>query len=181
MRLLSLFKIRKPQKNKRIQLPSDITSFETLSKISYEYLNTQQETCMSDYKISTYENWYYDQLTGLLTFSDNGITKLIIEFEDVGSVSEVTNTFLWAWANPHTEEKVKSEIIKVKEYGIEHNFEKLITPKWTADQYDGWEMTAIAAYLLKAKGAYRVPATDDEKLFSFMIFKNITWPNAIIQ
>src|SRR5215213_6588725 len=107
MRLLSLFKIRKPQKNKRIQLPSDITSFETLSKISYEYLNTQQETCMSDYKISTYENWYYDQLTGLLTFSDNGITKLIIEFEDVGSVSEVTNTFLWAWANPHTEEKVK--------------------------------------------------------------------------
>ena len=62
----------------------------------------------------------------------------------------------------------------MKEYGLRRNFEKLITPKWTADQYDGWEMTAIASYLLKTKGAYRVPASNG-KLFSFMIFKNIRW------
>lgn len=152
----------------------DTISFSALSKKAYAYLNKQQEICDSVYKISTYQNWYYDQATGELTFSDNGVKKLIIDYEEVGSVSEVTNTFLWAWNNPHLEEKVKAEIGKVKEYGLKRRFEKLSNPKWAADQYDGWEMTAIASYLLQAKGAYRVP-TSNGKLFSFMIFKKITW------
>ena len=155
----------------------DTISFDNLSKKAYEYLNRQQEICTTVYKIESYQNWYYDQLTGELTFSDNGVKKLIIDYEEVGSVSEATNTFLWAWDNPHLEQKVKSEIIKVKEYGLKRNFEKLIKPKWTADQYDGWEMTAIASYLLQTKGAYRVPTTDI-KLFSFMIFKNIRWADS---
>jgi hypothetical protein len=152
----------------------DTISFSTLSKKACEYLNKQQEICDSVYKIGTYQNWFYDQKTGELTFSDNGVKKLIIDYEEVGSVSEVTNTFLWAWDNPHLTEKVKGEIGQVKEYGLKRKFEKLINPKWTADQYDGWEMTAIASYLLQAKGAYRVP-TNNDKLFSFMIFKKITW------
>ena len=152
----------------------DTITFDNLSKKAYDYLNEQQDICNSVYKIGTYQNWYYDQLTGELTFSDHGIKKLVIDYEEVGSISEVTNTFLWAWNNPHLEEKIKSEIVRVKEYGLKRKFEKLINPKWTADQYDGWEMTAIAAYLLKSKGAYRVPTSND-KLFSFMIFKNIRW------
>ena len=39
-----------------------------------------------------------------------------------------------------------------------------------AEEVDGWEMTAISAYLLKAKGAYRVPTG---KTFSFMLFMEI--------
>lgn len=147
-------------------------SFEQLSKLSYEYLHEQQEINKKKYKLGGYEHWFYDQRTGELTFSDGGVVKLIIDYEEVGSVSEVTNTYLWAWANPHIEEKIKSEIIKVKEYGLERNFEKLITPKWEADQYDGWEMTAISSFLLKAKGAYRIP-NPENKLFSFLIFKKI--------
>lgn len=154
----------------------DYISFEELSKISYEYLYEQQDICMKKYKIGEYENWFYDQLTGELTFSDNGIKKLIIDYEEVGSVSEATNTFLWAWDNPHLEEKIKSEIIKVKDYGLKRNFGKLITPKWEADQYDGWQMTAISSFLLKTQGAYRIPSKKNE-LFSFMIFKRIRWAN----
>src|SRR5687767_14368432 len=87
----------------------DTISFEDLSEKAYDYLNKQQEICNSVYKMGSYQNWFYDQLTGELTFSDNGIKKLIVDYEEVGSVSEVTNTFLWAWANPHLEEKIKSE------------------------------------------------------------------------
>lgn len=49
----------------------------------------------------------------------------------------------------------------------------LLTAKWSADIVDGWDMAAISAYILKAKGVYRVPS-DDNKLFSFMLFKKIT-------
>lgn len=152
----------------------DTISFQNLSTKAYDYLNKQQQICQDSFKISSYKDWYYDQLTGELTFSDDGVKKLIIDYEEVGSVSEETNTFLWAWANPHLEEKVKSVIGKVKDYGEKREFEKLINHKWKADQYDGWEMTAIASYLLQTKGAYRVPSRN-KKLFSFMIFKSICW------
>ena len=39
-------------------------------------------------------------------------------------------------------------------------------------------MTAIAAYLMNAKGAYRVPSKDSN-LYSFMIYKDINLVNAV--
>ncbi|HEY6505994.1 MAG TPA: hypothetical protein VIZ28_18595 [Chitinophagaceae bacterium] len=155
----------------------DTILFETLSKRSYEYLFKQQDTCNSIYRIEDYQHWYYDQYTGELTFSDNDTTKLIIDYEEVGSLSFKSNTWLWAWENPHLEEKIKSKIGLVRDYGIKRGFEKLKNPKWTADEYDSWEMTAIAAYLMNAKGAYRVPSKDST-LYSFMIFKSIRLPDS---
>lgn len=159
--------------NKRL-LPLDTISFDDLSKKAYECLNKHQDTCNTVYKIGDYPNWYYDQTTGELTFSDNGNKKIIIDYEEVGSLSFKSNTWLWAWANPHLEQKVKSEICKVRDYGQKRNFKRLTNSKWKADEYDGWEMTAIAAYLMKAKGAYRVPSSDS-MLYSFMIYKNVRW------
>ncbi|MGN6293919.1 MAG: DUF6882 domain-containing protein [Chitinophagaceae bacterium] len=143
-----------------------------MSKKAYDYLNNQQALFQKMYSIDWYEDWFYDQLTGELTFSK--IKKLIIRYESVGSVSFRSNTWLWAWDNPHLEEKIRSEITKVRDYGIKRDFGKLITPKWEADEYDGWEMTAISAYLMQAKGAYRIPASDNS-LYSFMLFKEIQW------
>lgn len=176
MGLFSLFGCGDKSRNTSNQrlLPLDTISFEDLSKQAYEYLNKQQDTCNAVYKIGDYQNWYYDQTTGELTFSDNGIKKLIIDYEEVGSLSFKSNTWLWAWANPHLDEKVKSEIGKVRDYGQKRNFERLTNSKWKADEYDAWEMTAIAAHLMKAKGAYRVPSSDS-MLYSFMIYKNIRW------
>ena len=155
----------------------DTISFNSLSRKAYTYLDSQQDACRSIYRINQYQNWYYDQYTGKLTFSDSSVTKLIIDYEEVGSLSFRSNTWLWAWNNPYLEEKVKSQIGKVKTYGVRRGFEKLIKSEWKADEYDGWEMTAIAAYLMKAKGAYRVPSKDS-MLYSFMIFKDIRWPDS---
>ncbi len=133
-------------------------SFEDLSSKAYDYLVEQQEICRSVYKIESYQSWFYDQLTGELTFSDAEVKKLIINFESVGSFSLKSNTWMWSWANKHTQEKVKSEIIKVKEFGEKRNFEKLFDPIWEAEEVDGWEMAGISAYILQAKGVYRAPS-----------------------
>lgn len=156
----------------------DTISFVELSIKSYEYLNEQQKFSDSLYKISSYENWFFDQTKGELTFSDSGIKKLIIDYEDVGSLSFKSNTWLWSWDNPTVEQKIKSQLSLVKDYGIRRNFRRLKIPKWQADEYDSWEMTAISAYLLKAKGAYRVPSKDSS-LRIFMIYKNIRWADSL--
>ncbi|QJD95766.1 hypothetical protein HH214_07725 [Mucilaginibacter robiniae] len=150
--------------------PIKTNEFESLSKKAYTYMFEQQEIVQQKYGLTGYESWYYDQGAGVLTFSDNGMVKLKIDYEEVGTISKISNTWLWSWANPHIDEKVKMAILAVKEYGIENNIKALTKEKWYADEYDGWEMTAIAAYLIKAKGAYRVPL---ENTISFMLFKNI--------
>jgi hypothetical protein len=176
MGLFSLFGCGdKPSKKIKQNLSiNDTISFDELLKKSYDYLNNQQDLCFKTYKISDYQNWYYDQLTGQLTFSDNGITKLIIDYEDIGSFSFISNSWLWAWDNPHVEENIKQQIKSVKDFGVKRNFTKLVDAKWKAEEVDGWEMSAIACYLLNGKGVYRVP-TNNGKVLSFMMFKKITW------
>ncbi|MCE2971959.1 MAG: hypothetical protein LW852_00800 [Sediminibacterium sp.] len=177
MSIFSFFKKKSEQKSiienvqeENLITPKDTKEFEELSKISYEYLKKQQEEVEEKYGIEKYENWFYDQEKGTLSFSDKGIDKIVIKYEEVGSISKTSNTWLWSWANPHLDYKIKTDVNLVKEYGEKQKLEKLIKRKWNADEYDVWEMTAISAYLMRAKGAYRVPT---EKTFSFMIYKEI--------
>jgi len=48
--------------------------------------------------------------------------------------------------------------------------EPLTKSKWKADEYDGWEMTGISAYLLSTKGAYRIPT---DSILAFVLFTEI--------
>ncbi len=158
--------------NINLETPNRTSEFEALSKKAYEYLNEQQKNVEETYGIHSYENWFYDQGTGILTFSNSESQNKIeeIQYEEVGSISKISQTWLWSWANPHVGSKIKTEIKAVKNYGEVNDLEPLTKKKWFGDQYDGWEMTAISAYLMKAKGAYRLPL---ENTFTFVIYKEI--------
>ncbi|SDA89840.1 hypothetical protein SAMN03080617_03226 [Algoriphagus alkaliphilus] len=155
-----------------LKTPIRTLEFESRSKKAYKYLKEQQEIVVKEYGIHQYENWFYDQETGILTFSNPTSEEEIvqIEYEEVGSISKISNTWLWSWANPHVEEKIRTDIEIVKKFGNENNIEQLTKRKWGADEYDGWEMTAIAAFLMKAKGAYRFPL---DNTFTFVIYKKL--------
>ncbi|TDE53094.1 DUF6882 domain-containing protein [Flavobacterium sp. GT3P67] len=158
--------------NINLETPNRTSEFESLSKKAYKYLNEQQKIVEEIFEIHSYENWFYDQETGILTFSNSATKNKIVEiqYEEVGSISKVSGTWLWSWANPHLEPKIKTEIEAVKSFGEVNNLESLTKKKWFGDEYDGWEMTAISAYLMKAKGAYRLPL---ENTFTFVIYKEI--------
>lgn len=171
--MLVLFSFTRCQNNNQMEnLTKPVTSekFEQLSKVAYEYLYAIQDSIKQKYALNDYEQWYYDQNRGVIEFSDSGIAKLSIKYEEVGSISMLSDTWLWAWANPHLLDQIKSRIGKVKTYGESEELEALTKGKWYGDEVDGWEMTAIAAYLLKAKGAYRVPT---ENTISYMLFMEI--------
>jgi hypothetical protein len=63
---------------------------------SAEYLKAQQDILRDEYSLGGYERWDYDQETGEFIFSDGGIPKLIANFQVVGSISTVSNTWLWS-------------------------------------------------------------------------------------
>ena len=162
--------------NKHMQSPDDLSKpmasedFREYLTIAHDYLTNQQDICRNKYGLSTYQRWFYDQKTGLLEFFNGDTLKLRISYQEVGTISKVSNTWLWAWANPNLEEGIKTQSLRVKEFGRKENFDRLTKRKWVADEVDGWEMTAIMAYVINAKGAYRMPG---EKVFSFVVFEKI--------
>jgi hypothetical protein len=117
----------------------------------------------SDYNINNYENWFYNQATGLLTFS-TGNNQINFSYIEVGTFSENTKTWKWSWDNEHTLEKVKEQIALIKEFGETYDYPKLTNGYFPSDEYEAWEFTAIALKLTNGIGVYR-PVADHLKIF----------------
>lgn len=139
---------------------------------SVEYLQAKQDALAREYQLNDHERYDWDQDSGHLVFSNQGRPAVIADFQFVGSVSKRTGTWLWSWANASNLEAVRARVREVRAYGDQHRLLKLACAHWSAKEEDGWEMAAVAAYLLKAKGAYRSP---DGNTFAFMIMTDVRW------
>ncbi|MDR2188600.1 MAG: hypothetical protein LBE62_11220 [Azonexus sp.] len=133
----------------------------------HQQLSAKQELLKNQFSLSRHKRWDYDQETGLLTFSNDGIPAVIANIEMIGSISSITDTWLWSWANFHFLPNVRTRIVAVRDLGEASDFPRLTVPKWYADTVDGWEMSAIATHVLDAQGVYRAP-TDNGFLFMAM-------------
>ncbi len=143
-----------------------------LIRRSVEYLEAQQDVLRREYRLDEHERYGWDQDSGLLTFSSGGRPAVLANFQFVGSISTRTDTWLWSWANKSDLEPVRAQIRNVRAYGEDHRLLKLACAYWLAKEEDGWEMAAVAAYILQAKGAYRSP---DEHKFEFMVLTDVRW------
>jgi hypothetical protein len=102
-----------------------------------------------------YDRWDWDDESVTLTFSDSVLPTLRIKVTVVGSTEG--DSWEWAWANNNWEAKAKLDLDQVREFGEIEGYEKLTSAFLDADEHTGWEMTAIAAHILNAPGAYRFP------------------------
>lgn len=147
----------------------DWTEFVTKAHNS---LSEKQEMLRAEFKIGEHKRFEWDQESGQLVFSNDGETTVIAKVQFVGSISTKSDTWLWSWANDDVLDNVKDQMHIVREYGEKNNYEALTIDKWSADEFDGWEMTSITSYLLNAKGAYR---TSFENGFTYMVITDIWW------
>jgi hypothetical protein len=148
------------------------TNLAKLVQRSTEYLRDKQEILTSEYHINDHERFDWYQESGQLVFSNRGVPGVVADIQFVGSVSTRSNTWLWSWANESFLEGVRSQARQVRAYGDQNNLLKLACAYWSAEEADGWQMVAVAAYLLKAKGAYRSP---DGHGFTFMVITDVKW------
>lgn len=120
-------------------------------------LEEKQDRLKIQFGISKHERWDYDQGTGHIVFSNAGVPAVTARFQFVGSISSVNETWLWSWANPSVEQRISEALLTVRAFGEDQKFATLTVPKWPATEEDGWELTAVAARVLNAEGAYWVP------------------------
>jgi hypothetical protein len=115
-----------------------------------------------------YDRWDWDCESVTLTFTGALRPSVRINVTVVGSTEG--DSWEWAWANENWEAKAKLDMEKVREFGEANSYEKLTSSFVDADEYTGWEMTAVAAHILNAPGAYRFP-TDDG--YCYLIYRKI--------
>ena len=135
------------------------------------YLDKQQAACDLKYRMSRFRRMDYEQDTCRMIFSDGGNQKRVVaDYQIVGSLSGKSNTWLWSWDNPYLLENTFEDIWRVKKFGEDNDIESLTNSKWEATEQDAWDMTAIAANLLNAKGAWSF-LSDDIRVF--VVFNRI--------
>ena len=137
---------------------------------SNAYLKACNERLKSEFSISKYKRYDWDQWRGELVFSDDGVPKVSARIQFSGSISNRSGTWLWSWANPSDIRAMTTGSVRVREYGAKMGFERLTEAKWKADEVDGWEMTAVMAKVLEAEGGYRTPADFG---FTYMVLTDV--------
>jgi hypothetical protein len=145
-------------------------NFEEFKNECVRHLSSLQDEFTKLYNIDSYEHWFYDHGKGAFHFKSDDGRNLYFNYIDVGSYSTKRNTWMWSWNNKSTPKHVAKGLEKVKAYGEINNFDQLTKGLLNdGDEYTGWALTAIAAKLLNAFGAYRVP---QEHLHIYFIFTN---------
>ena len=130
-------------------------------------LNPLQQNFLDNYDINGFDNWHYDQVSGLFTFS-TGEKKLFFRYFDVGSYSTVSNTWMWSWRNGSVHENAKVFSLKVHEFGIQNSLDKLTAGTFECDEITAWELAAVALNINGGIGVYR-PEKDGLQMFMVML------------
>jgi len=136
-------------------LPSD---FSTLQKMSIEELELKTRSHKEAWGLGKIDRWDFSQDTGEMVFSLPDGMKAVCPAQIIGTYNSEDHTWMWAWANPSINEKLRVDALKVRKYGEEHSIDRLTKSKWKGTEEDAWAMTALAVKLCGEQGAYRGPA-----------------------
>jgi hypothetical protein len=131
------------------------------------------ESCGRTFNISSWERYDYDLDRGTLTFSHAGTPRVIASIIVTGTTSQSAGDWLWSWANGHMPEKVSETVKKVRDFSIAEGISELTEPCLRDDEHLGWAMTAIAARVLDAKGAYRCPRKEGG--YMYMLYTEVAF------
>ena len=129
---------------------------------------------MNTLGIAKCPRWDYDQGTGKITFSNRGKPKFVCDFEIVGTISTVTDTWLWSWENDSINPELTTLAQKIRQVGEQNGWNKLTDNLWHAHEDDGWEMASLMNKLVHGQGVYRIP---DDNGFMFIVFTKISVVN----
>jgi len=139
---------------------------------SIHALTRLNEANEKEFRIGSWSRYDYDLDRGTLTFSQDGIAKVVASILVAGTTSQSSGTWLWSWANGYLSESVSEPLNKVRDFGVSEKIAELAEPYALDDEDLGWAMTAIAARIMHAKGAYRCPGNNG---YTYLIFRDIAF------
>jgi len=133
---------------------------------AFEQFQQAHEKWMRTNRINDWENWVYNSEAGVLTFF-TGEEKIYFRYVPVGSYSDKTDSWLWAWQNQYSVHPQKKLTYELRTFGEKHGYDLLSEGYHTDEEEQGWDFIAIAHYRLGGLGGYRIP-TDHLRLYALI-------------
>jgi hypothetical protein len=129
----------------------------------------------AEFRLGAWQRYHYDIDAGSMVFSDDESVKVAAEIQVVGTTSARSADWLWAWANSEWPADRVSDAVQVREFGQRNGICELTHEKVSDDDLNdlGWRLTAVAARLTNALGAYRPKRDEGGGLY--LLFKSIRW------
>jgi hypothetical protein len=128
---------------------------------SHELIRHQDEA-QAKWKVGLGEHatvfmrWDLDVEAGTLTFSDDH-TRIVANTRFVGSWSSKSDSFQWAWVTIGEASPLAIDSARLRAFGEIRGIDDLAHMSWRGKLDRGWEMAALAGYLLGCEAAYRFP------------------------
>jgi hypothetical protein len=135
----------------------DEMDFDVLIERSMEELHAKTMGHDGIWQLSN-SDWDLDQNAGTIVFlSPKGIIATC-PVQIIGTFSSLDKTWLWSWDNPSIGPSLQEHAKLCRKYGEKHGIRALTSRKLTsANEDDGWQLTALACKLAGAQGGYRGP------------------------
>ena len=126
-----------------------------------------QEVARDKWQFDAYARWDFDEDARTLSFADPDRSTLVADVRIIGAFTPASNTFAWSWTTHPRGGLLVSATEGLRAFGEVRGLERLTTSDWRATVADGWEMAALAGYLLGCEGVYR--AEFDDKLWFMLL------------
>jgi hypothetical protein len=153
-------------RGKRAELTGD--EQRALRQYATERIAAIQEAARKKLAFDKYARWDFDEDARALSFSDPDRATLIADVRIVGAYTEA-HTFSWGWSTHPGGGLLVAGLDTLRVFGDVRGMDVLTTTDWKASVDDGWEMVAVAGYLLGCQGVYRA---DYDDRFWFMLLSN---------
>ena len=88
--------------------PQADSEYNALLRECMSEVEGKNQILSKEYGLGSFERWDIDQEVGELGFSNQGDPKLVCEVVILGSYSNVSETWLWGWANESLLENLTS-------------------------------------------------------------------------
>ncbi|EPL6456686.1 MULTISPECIES: DUF6882 domain-containing protein [Providencia] len=135
--------------NELEQLP-----YEALIERSMNSLQAKNQFHCETWKLDE-ADWSVDQDEGTIIFHAPDNIMATAPVQIIGTYDQSQGSWMWSWANTSIDSALAQDAIAVKAYG-ERKDNALLTARVSQiEEYDAWQLTALACELNQQQGVYR--------------------------
>lgn len=144
---------------------ADDRDWDELVRTSLAHAQDCARKLESQFGLSRYKRWTFSPDGPALLLARNGPAELAAKFQVAGSIEQGSGTWVWSWADPSIFAAFNDHVEQVRNYGQSRGFARLTEGRWLATEAEGYEMAAIANYLLQGNGVHAPPHPEGQAYF----------------
>jgi hypothetical protein len=141
-----------------VRTPS--SAFDTWLNEAIDRMQAMGEDLSRTYELASYERSNVDIERGRITFYSQNRPNLLAHGRLIGTYSQLSHTWQWAWANQSLPAQLREAARRLCDALPQREMWEITTQQFATDEQTAWGLCALVVVNQQAKGVYRAPIAD---------------------